>query len=174
MLSFVAVLYTGISDSSRGKLQKITKIITSKLRPGGNPVSVWHFPSIFRKYATEFIRISHCFVILVTNWLLQNRCNTPQKPSPAGKGDRHEAVVDEGRWTTERSLCAYLAPLKGEAKKTHFPSALFRKAPHPSRFASHLPRRGRFCEIRCATHRPCGEGYYYPAHTSAKASMWKK
>ena len=26
-----------------------------------------------------------------------------EKPSPTGKGDRREAVVEEGRWTTELS-----------------------------------------------------------------------
>ena len=48
VLSFVAVLYTRISNSSRGKLQKITKIITGRLRHPGFPVSfaisLWDFP----------------------------------------------------------------------------------------------------------------------------------
>ena len=57
---------------------------------------------------------------------------SPPEPSPTGKGDRREAVVDEGPWSIERSVF----PL--------FPTALAHNAPHPSRFASHLPRRGRF------------------------------
>ena len=63
----VAVLYTGIFISSRGKLQKITKLITSKLRSYLFFVSV-SFLSPFPQHFGTFSAIySHCFVILVTN-----------------------------------------------------------------------------------------------------------